>query len=267
MDLGLSGRTAVVTGAYVGIGRGIAEALASEGADLVVTARSEEPLQQAAKELADAHGVEVLAHASDIRDRASVEALAEAASARFGTVHIVVNNAGHRMRRFDRQTLWDDEDWAADIDHKLVGLLRVVRAFIPHLPTDGTGRIINIGGVAGSFVLGPALTHGINNSAIAHIAGYLARDLQEAKVTVNTVVPGLVGTEWRHGWAEDMGGRQGVSKEAFVEAYCEEAGILAGRWAEPREVGDVVAFLASDHAAYVNGARWAVDGGWEVNPR
>jgi 3-oxoacyl-[acyl-carrier protein] reductase len=267
VDLGLSGRTGVVTGASAGIGRAIAETFASEGMNVVLLARSPEPLEQAAKQLADDHGVDVLAQPTDITDRAAVDAAAAAAAERFGAVHVVVNNAGHRMRKMDRQLLWDDEDWQGDLNHKIVGALRVVRAFLPHLATDGTGRVVNVGGVAGNMVLETALTHGLNNAAMAQSTGYLARDLADSGITVNTVVPGLVGTEWRHGWAQMMGEKTGQGRDAFLTGYLDKIGVLSGRWAEPREVADLVAFVASDRGAYINATSLYIDGGLGANVR
>jgi NAD(P)-dependent dehydrogenase (short-subunit alcohol dehydrogenase family) len=178
----------------------------------------------------------------------------------------VVNNAGNRMRP-GRQLAWDDEDWLGDIDAKLLGMLRVIRAFDPLLPTDGSGRVVNVSGVAGSIVWETALTHGINNSAMNHATRYLATDLAPRRVTVNAVIPGLIATEWRHDWARDAGARRGITEEAFVQQVCRDKGILLGRWAEPSEVADAVTFLASDRAAYITGTTLTVDGGLGANAR
>ena len=133
-----------------------------------------------------------------------VKAAADAAKAEFGTVHIVVNNAGSGIRRQDRQITWPDADWVDDLNLKLIGMLRVTQSFMPIMPRDWTGRIINISGIAGISAFIGALTHGLNNSAMNHATSYLARDLAAEKITVNTVVPGLIATEWRHGWAENV---------------------------------------------------------------
>ena len=177
MDLNLRGRAAVITGGSMGIGKAIAKGLAAEGVNLTLIARGQENLDKVAKEIRSQSSVEVLARSADITNTESVNAAAAATAEKFGTVHILVNSAGHRMRRFDRQIMWDDEDWQADIEAKTVGFLRVIRAFVPHLATDGTGRIINISGAAANLVWETAMTHGLNNAAIAHITGYLARDL------------------------------------------------------------------------------------------
>src|SRR6185369_10967360 len=152
MELGLKGRTALVTGASKGIGRAIARGLASEGVNLVLLARGQDALTATAEELQSTYGVKTLATAADITSSDSVKAAADAAKAAFGTVHIVVNNAGNPMRRMDRQILWPDTDWLGDLDGKLIGSLRVTQAFLPLLPSDGTGRIINISGTASTIV-------------------------------------------------------------------------------------------------------------------
>lgn len=267
MDLNLAGRTAVISGGSMGIGQAIASGLAAEGVNLVLLARGQEALDAAADEIRGTHGVDVLAVPTDIRDRESVDSMAGAAAERFGTIHILVNNAGHRMRRFDRQILWDDEDWISDIDHKTIGMLRVVRALYPHLAKDGSGRIINISGTAAVIVWEGALTHGLNNSAMLHIGHYLAADLAGDKINVNAVVPGLVATEWRQGWANMMAEKQGKSRDEFLADYTAAKGILAGRWASMDEVADSVVFLASDSAQYINGTTLFVDGGQHINSR
>jgi len=267
MDLRLKGRAALVTGASKGIGKAIAQGLAQEGVNLVILARGKDALDQAADQIRREQGVKVLALQADVREIAQVKAAADAAKAEFGTVHIVVNNAGSGIRRQDRQITWPDADWVDDLNLKLIGMLRVTQSFMPIMPRDWTGRIINISGIAGISAFIGALTHGLNNSAMNHSTSYLARDLAAEKITVNTVVPGLIATEWRHGWAENGGKQQGKSKDQFVEDICKAWGIVQGRWGTMEELADLVTFLASDRAGYINGARIAFDGGYAINPR
>jgi NAD(P)-dependent dehydrogenase (short-subunit alcohol dehydrogenase family) len=249
MDLRLKGRVALVTGASKGIGKAIAQGLAQEGVNLVILARGKDALDQAADQIRREQGVKVLALQADVREIAQVKAAADAAKAEFGTVHIVVNNAGSGIRRQDRQITWPDADWVDDLNLKLIGMLRVTQSFMPIMPRDWTGRIINISGIAGISAFIGALTHGLNNSAMNHSTSYLARDLAAEKITVNTVVPGLIATEWRHGWAEKWGKQQGKSKDQFVEDICKAWGIVQGRWGTMEELADLVTFLASDRAA------------------
>ncbi len=267
MDLGLKGRAAVITGASKGIGKAIALGLAEEGVRVALLARTETALRAAADEIRAATGTTVLALPTDIRDAAAVAASVERARAELGPLHILVNNAGGPIKRPERQILWPDSDWRDDVDTKTLGMLRVTQSMIPHMPTDGTGRVINISGIAGVSVLTSALTHGLNNAAMNHVTSYLAADLAAARITVNSVIPGLIATEWRESWAERAGQQRQLSKQRFLDDTCRDWGILAGRWGTMREVADAVVFIASDRAAYINGAKLTVDGGYSVNVR
>jgi NAD(P)-dependent dehydrogenase (short-subunit alcohol dehydrogenase family) len=267
MQLGLKGRTAVISGASKGIGKAVARGLAREGMNVVLLARGQEQLQKAADDIKAESGVRTLGLVADVTNLASLKAAAEAVKEQLGAVHVVVNNAGGPMRRMDRQILWPDTDWMDDLNLKIVGALRVTQSFLPLMPSDGTGRIINISGTASVAVWAPALTHGLNNAAMNQATGYLALDLASQNITVNTVIPGLVGTEGREVWAENMAKQQGVTKDEFVTGFCKRMGILAGRWAHMDEVADMVAFLASDRARYVNGSKILLDGGLSVNVR
>ena len=111
------------------------------------------------------------------------------------------------------------------------------------------------------------MTHGLNNAAMQHVGHYLARDLADAKITVNSVVPGFVGVEWRRELAEMIAEKSSTTVEEHLDEYVRGKGILAGRWAEPEEIADLAVFLASDRAAYINGANIVIDGGMSVNPR
>ena len=267
MELGLRGRVAAITGGSKGIGRAIARGLAAEGVDLLLLARGKDPLEQAADEIRNTAGVRVTTIPTDITSADSVKAAAEAAKGQFAAVHILVNNAGGPIRRTDRQISWPDADWIDDLNLKTMGMLRVIQSFLPLMPRDGSGRIVNISGVAGTAVWMPALTHGLNNSAMNHATTYLAQDLAGDGITVNAVVPGLVGTEGRTVWAENMAKQQGKTKAEFLAEFCKRMGILAGRWAEVDEVASAVVYLASDRAKYITGSRLVIDGGFSVNAR
>jgi len=203
----------------------------------------------------------------NIARAADIDAIVSKVEADLGEIHILVNNAGSPIKRQERQITWPDADWLEDVNTKTIGMLRVTQALLRSLATDGTGRIINISGIAGISALGPALTHGLNNSAMNHVTGYLAKDLAASHITVNSVIPGLIATEWRESWAAEGGRKQGASAEAFLDDTCNKWGILAGRWGTMEEVADLVTFLASDRAAYINGARITIDGGYSINPR
>jgi 3-oxoacyl-[acyl-carrier protein] reductase len=149
---------------------------------------------------------------------------------RFPNIHVLVNNAGGPIRRMDRQINWPDTDWSDDLNLKLMGMLRATQAFLPQLARDGSGRIISISGVAGTSVWVPALTHGLNNSAMNHATKYLAQDLAAEKITINAVEPGLLGTEARDAWAETRPSSKGNRRPNFSASS-------AGRWESCRDDG------------------------------
>ena len=267
MDTNLRGRVAAVMGGSAGIGKAVAAGLAAEGAHVVLMARNQDVLDEAARDIGSVSDVEVMVQSVDHTDAAQVERAAAAVAERFPTLNILVNSAGHRMRRLDRQILWDDEDWKADVDAKLFGMLRTVRSFLPHMATDGTGRVINVGGISSIILWESALTHGLNNAAVEEAGKYLARDLAPNNITVNTVIPGLIGVEWRQVWAATMAQKADTDVETFLQEYCAGKGVVLGRWGDPGEVADAVTFLASDRAKYMTGTSLVVDGGMSINSR
>ncbi|MCY1214021.1 Oxidoreductase UcpA [compost metagenome] len=267
MELNLKGRVAVITGASKGVGKGVARAMAAEGVDIALIARGREALAAAADEIATTFGVRTLPVEADVTDTASMHAAAAAVREHFGKANILVNNAGAAIRRQDREITWDDSDWIGQVQIKSVGALRMIREFLPLVPRDGTGRIINIAGASGAMAWMPALTYGLNNAALMHVTGYLAADLADENITVNALVPGLVGTEWREDWAAAAAAQAGKPKAEWLREFCRGKGILSGRWGTVEEIGDLAAFVASDRGRYFNGAKLAVDGGLTVNAR
>lgn len=269
METGLKDRSAVISGGSKGIGKAIARALAAEGVNVALIARTETDVAAAAEEISKETGVVALGVACDITDTPSLRAGVARIRRHpaFETVNIVVNNAAGPITRLDRQIEWADDEWLAAIDVKTVGALRIVREFLPLIAQDGSGRVINVAGVSGTSVWNPALLHGLNNAAILHMTGFLAADLAPSRITVNAIVPGIVGTEFRQTWAEQLGEQQGTSGEEALVELCRAKGILLGRWAEMSEVADLAVFLASDRAGYITGAKIPVDGGYSVNSR
>jgi len=269
MKTGLKGRAAVVSGGSKGIGKAIARALAAEGVNVALLARTQTDVEAAAAEIAKEFGVQAHGVSCDVTNPDSTKAAAATIAAKpgFGTIHILVNNAAGPITRMDRQIEWPDSEWESAVDVKMLGALRLVRDFKGLMPSDGTGRIINVAGASGVAVWSPALIHGINNAALIFATGFLAADMAPFKVTVNAIVPGLVGTEFRQGWAEGLGKQSGKTAEEAVGDICKQKGILFGRWAELEEVADLAVFLASDRAAYITGAKIPIDGGFSVNSR
>lgn len=269
MELGIRGRSALITGASQGIGLAIARGLAREGVNIALLARHPDKLDATVHSIKAEYEVAVESVVADVTDAESVQRGLETLSTKdmFGTLNILVHNAGVPATRPDRQLLWNDVDWQEVVEVKALGGLRVVRAALPMLAKDGTGRIINITGATGAAVLKPGLLHGAANAALLQATGYLAADLAEDRINVNAIIPGLVGTENRRKWLQGIADSAEKSADDVLAGFCKEIGIISGRWAEVDEVADLVTFLASDRAKYINGAKIPLDGGLTLNMR
>jgi len=257
MDLGLSGRVAIVTGASRGIGRACAAALSVEGAHVVLA--SLDPARNAeacASIQANAKG-RVLGIPTDYTKDDAVRALFDRTLKEFGRLDILVNNAAY-VGSGDFFAL-DEKMLAETFEHKLNGTVRCTRYAVPPMRARKWGRIINVaGGAAWRPQLG-AITVGLNNAAMLNLTVALANDLGKDGILVNAVVPNSVRTE-RH----DENIRNAMQKTGKTEAEVLAPRITrlaVGRMGTVDEVGAVVAFLASERASFVTGSTWAVDGG------
>jgi 3-oxoacyl-[acyl-carrier protein] reductase len=258
MDLNLTGRVALVNAASRGLGRGIAEALAREGARLVISSRDGEEIEQTAATISSAYGAEVVAVAADVARAEAAPLLVDTAVSRFGALDILVNNSGGPPAGFFED--FDDSAWLSAFELLLLNVVRMVRASLPHLRSSGHGRVVN---VASTSVRQPIPGLILSNSlraGVAALAKTLADKLGPDQITVNTVLPGRILTDrLREGFREPAR-RAGIPVDDLVRAEVAKE-VPLGRVGEPEEMGELVAFLCSDAAAYITGQMIAVDGG------
>lgn len=259
MDLGLTGRKAIVTGGSKGLGKAIAGELMAEGASVVICSRHADELEATAAELAKQAGGEagtVLAMACDVTDPEQVARFTQAAVAALGGLDILVNNAGG-ARPGQFATLTDD-DWQADIEVKLLAQIRCTRAALPQLRRSKAPRVINISAVYGHYPDPAFLASSVNRASCLSLSKALSIELGREGILVNSVNIGLVETpQWQNihrRRAPDMPAEQFFGQLAAAE-------VPLGRFGRPEEVAGLVAFLASDRASYIAGASIDVAGG------
>jgi NAD(P)-dependent dehydrogenase (short-subunit alcohol dehydrogenase family) len=258
MDLQLTGRRAVVTGASRGIGLAVADALAAEGVDVALVARDAPALERAAERVRR-HGTAVVACPADTRDDDAVRAMVEDVVDRLGGVDVLVNAAARPASSAPAPSLSQlaDDDLRVEVETKVLGYLRCARAVAPHMVAAGWGRIINISGLNARRT--GSLVGSVRNVAVAAMTANLADELGPAGITVTVVHPGVTVTERTAQVLADRAARTGSSPDQAAQAMA--GGTSIGRLVTAREVADVVTFLASPRSAGITGDAIAVGGG------
>jgi 3-oxoacyl-[acyl-carrier protein] reductase len=254
MDLGLNGKTALVAASSKGLGRASALALAREGARVTICARSVADLEAAASSIRAETGAEVLAVPADLTRADDIAAVVAATAERFGGVDVLVNNSGGpRIGSFGDLT---DDDWRQALETVTLSFVRFVREVMPHMREQQWGRIV---GIQSTSVKQPVGNIDLSNGIRPGVAGLMKAitpNLARDGITINLVLPGSFRTDriLGRGTAETAGQRE--ERLATIAA-----GIPVGRLGEPIELGNLVAFLASEQASYITGAVYQVDGG------
>ena len=257
MDLGIKGKTALVVAASKGMGKASALGLAAEGARVVMCARGEAALKDAAAEVKQKTGAEVLALAADASRAADISKVVAEANRAFGGVDILVANVGGPPPGpFEAMT---DEQWKAAFEQVHLSTVRFIREVLPHMKQARWGRILAIqSSSVKQPVDGLVLSNGIR-PGIAGLFKTLAGDLAPHGITVNLVLPGRIMTDRFREHQTDRAARSGVTLEKQMELS--SADIPMGRIGTPDEFAAMVVFLASARASYVTGTAVQVDGG------
>ena len=258
MDLGIRGRTAFVAAASKGLGRAVAEELAREGVNLVITARGEDELNSTRDSIIKESSVDVLAVSGDLAKPGDLERMTSQAIDRFGHVDILVTNAGGPPSG-PFETL-SDEKWTDAVDLTLMSVIKLTRAFLPGMRERKWGRIINITSIT---VKQPVEGLMLSNSIRAAVTGFartLADEVATDGITVNNILPGYTRTARVEQLAEAAARREGVTVESATSKWTGQ--IPMRRLGEPGEFAALAVFLASDRASYITATSIPVDGGW-----
>jgi 3-oxoacyl-[acyl-carrier protein] reductase len=255
MDLGLKGRRAIVTAASRGLGLATARSLAREGVHLTMNARSADALEAAAKTIREEFGVEVVAVAADFNTREGRQAILSAAGE---TVDILVNNPGVRQvpTPYDKITA---DDWREWLEVHFLSSVEMIQAVAPGMTSRKFGRIVNM---SVSFIKFPQVGFAHSHAARLALSGATAamvRELIPHNVTINTVCPGLFDTDALHTNLHGHAKRLNTTYEAMVQNRIETC--PAGRFADPSECGDLIAYLCSAQAGFMSGQNIVNDGG------
>ena len=258
MDLGIKGRSAIVTGGSRGIGRETARQFLEEGVRVTICGRNKDTLEKTREELGRATGGEIQAVVADTTKEVDLARLVESARQKFGTVDILVNNAGQMYSgRFDVMT---DGGLKEQFETKIFGFLRAIRLVHPMMKARRWGRIVNMIGGAGKEPDPYMFGSGITNSGLLNITKSLSTEFGEEGILVNAVCPGWVDTNlWRRnaqGLAQELGAKS--EEEARRLAARKNA---VNRFGKPEELANAIVFLCSERASYITGVSLNLDGG------
>lgn len=252
MDLKLKDKVAIVLAASKGLGKAVALALSAEGAKVVISSRNADELNKTAAEIEAQTGNKVIAIPADVSNAAQITALIKSVADTFGHIDILLNNSGGPP--FDKFENFSDEQWQKAFEVSLLSFARAAREVLPHMQKAGGGRIINITSVSVKSVLSNSVLSTSMRMGVVGMAKLMADEFGPYQITVNNVAPGLILTDRIKDTLP-----KGVDTEQALKERAKS--IPAGRIGKPEELAALVAFLASEQAAYITGTTIQVDGG------
>ena len=257
MDLGLKGRGVIVAASSQGIGKATAELFAREGAQVAMCARTEKTLRQTADQIRSETGAEVYAEALDVTDAAAVQRFVEQVAKHFGRIDVCVTNAGGPPAKNFLSVSQDE--WRKAIDQNFLSVVHLSKAVIPYMQRHRWGRIITITSVSVKLPIQDLILSNAVRTAVVGLVKSLSNEFGKDGILVNNVGPGYTTTDRLQELAGTRALAAGVTKEKIYEQWASDTPVK--RLAEPREVADVIVWLASERASYITGQTVLVDGG------
>lgn len=257
MDLGIRGKTAIVCGASRGLGRACAEVLAGEGVNLVICSRNFDRIFEAAKSIAETYGVNTEPIAADLSLPESPEKLVGKTVGKFGKIDILINNAGGPTPgKFEDL---DDREWEEAFHLTLMSAVRMTRAVLPVMTSNGWGRVVNLASISVKQPIPGLMLSNSLRSAVVGMAKTLATEVASKGILINTIATGNFDTERLRSIFKNQVNSMGLTEKEVREKH--EAAIPIGRIGRPEELAWLAAFLASERASYITGTTIQVDGG------
>jgi NAD(P)-dependent dehydrogenase (short-subunit alcohol dehydrogenase family) len=257
MEIRFDGKIALVTGASRGIGLGICEGLAADGARLGMAARGADALEEAAARIKKEFGSETLAVATDMGRPDEVSRLVDVCGKHFGRIDILINCAGDVPSAPPMQTT--EAEWENGITVKLLGYIRCARAVVPYMKQKG-GSIVHIVSISSREGLGASGAPGVVNSALLNLNKTMADELAPLGIRVNVINPGFTDTGRMQRHTLAMAEARGITQDALKDGILRQ--IPLGRFGRPTDISNMVRFLGSDAASYITGSVFNVDGGF-----
>ena len=257
MDLGIKGKVALITGGSRGIGKAAALEMAKEGCHVAITGRDEVALKATAEEI-KSYGVKTLTIAADLEKAAEVEKMVAAVYASFGHIDILFNNAGnsHSCTALGAT----DEEWISQMNIHLMSCVRTCRMIVPKMAERKWGRVINMSSMYGIAPGIGSVDYSACKAAVINYTSSLAMEYSKYGICAVAICPGLIQTDIWEKTVDNIVAQTGLKPEDIFNAAAKQATSIK-RFAQPEEVGSVVAFLASERASYITGCTIQVDGG------